>query len=73
MIIKIICPICRAGNELSEPLTTCRRCPEDLSLLYRVKAYSYKARLYALQEYVEKEVHAARHWARIAQGLDKSV
>jgi transposase-like protein len=73
MIVKIICPSCRAGNELSASLTTCRRCREDLSLLYAVKAYSYKARLHALKELAENEIAAARYWARTAQRLDKSV
>jgi transposase-like protein len=73
MIVKIVCPICRAGNELSAQVTNCRRCREDLSLLYSVKAYSYKARLQAMQELSDKEMSAARHWARTAQRLDKSL
>jgi transposase len=73
MIIKIICPSCRAGNELSAQGTNCRRCREDLSLLYAVKSYSYKARLQAMQELIDKEMSAARYWAHTAQRLDKSI
>jgi hypothetical protein len=58
---------------MSEQMVSCRRCREDLSLLYAVKAYSYKARLHALRELAEKEFSAARYWARTAQRLDKSV
>ncbi len=57
---------------MSEQTVSCRRCREDLSLLYAVKAYSYKARLQAMQELLDKEMSAARYWARTAQHLDKS-
>jgi hypothetical protein len=58
---------------MSEQTVSCRRCREDLSLLYAVKAYSYKARLHALREFVENENAAAHYWARTAQRLDKSI
>ncbi|MEM6965644.1 MAG: hypothetical protein AAF573_12825 [Bacteroidota bacterium] len=49
MKISINCPVCRAGNELHLHHQTCRRCKEDLSLLYQTKAYSLKYRMYFIQ------------------------
>ncbi|GEM_PF-4011276 len=49
MTIKIKCPVCNARNTLTTEKKSCRRCEEDLSLLYQVKGYSYKYRLYLLQ------------------------
>ena len=49
MTMKIKCPVCNARNTLTIDNKECRRCKEDLSLLYTVKAYSYKYRLYLLR------------------------
>ena len=49
MTIKIKCPVCNAGNLLTVENLSCRRCKENLSLLYKIKGYSYKYRLYLLQ------------------------
>ncbi len=55
MIVKIKCPICNARNSLSqEQAQNCRRCSEDLSLLYKIKAYSMKYRLYFVKQLLQK-------------------
>jgi transposase-like protein len=56
MKINLECPVCRAKNELSLISNlSCRRCKEDLSLLYRTKAYSYKYRLFFVQLLVQPQ------------------
>lgn len=49
MTIDIKCPVCEAANRLTNERIVCRSCNENLSLLYRIKAYSYKYRLYLFQ------------------------
>lgn len=73
MIIKIVCPVCKANNELTAIVKTCRRCREDLSLLYAVKGYSYKYRLYAVEFLTQQRLNQAAALAQIALSLDKSV
>jgi len=74
MKIKIKCPICNANNSLSsEGAKNCRRCSEDLGLLYTIKAYSMKYRLYFVKQLLEKNplseskktVQAAHFFAKI--------
>lgn len=60
MKIKIECPVCRAKNELNLANVFCRRCKEDLSLLYRAKAYSFKYRLYFIQQLSQPQSFAKR-------------
>ncbi len=45
MNIKIKCPVCNVNNILTPASLQCRRCQEDLSLLYITKGYSLKYRL----------------------------
>lgn len=74
MTIKIICPVCKATNSTTPQATLCRRCREDLTLLYKVKGYSYKYRLYCMQLLAAKQnIEEAAHLARIAYGLDKTI
>ncbi len=73
MIIKVVCPVCRANNELSASLTACRRCREDLSLLYSIKGYSYKYRLYAVQLLAQQHLNQSGALAQVAFYLDKSI
>lgn len=73
MIIKIVCPVCKANNELNARLTACRRCREDLSLLYSIKGYSYKYRLYAVQLLAQKHLNQSAALAQVAVYLDKSI
>ena len=72
MIIKVVCPVCKANNELTAYAMLCRRCREDLSLLYAVKGYSYKYRLFAVQLWMEKHQKESLDVADMAYGLDKS-
>ena len=37
MILEYKCPICKAKNKLSRENKKCRRCKEDLTLLYNFK------------------------------------
>ena len=73
MIIKVVCPVCKANNELSASLTACRRCREDLSLLYSIKGYSYKYRLYAVQFLAQQRLNQSATLAQVALYLDKSI
>ena len=72
MTIKIICPVCKAGNMLTPQSTACRRCREDLTLLYEVKGYSYKYRIYCMQLLMKQNTKAAAQLAQEAYRLDKS-
>lgn len=45
MTIKVKCPVCNAKNSLTPNKKTCRRCEEDLTLLYQTKGYAYKYRI----------------------------
>jgi len=49
MTIKIKCPVCNARNEVKPSAQNCRRCQENLTLLYRVKGYSMKNRIQLMQ------------------------
>lgn len=72
MTIKIKCPVCNASNSLNPQNLACRRCKEDLSLLYKVKGYAYKHRLYLLQtlkDYPEQR----QQFANSAQWLSKEI
>lgn len=71
MTIKIKCPVCNAKNTLTTDKKNCRRCEEDLSLLYKVKGYSYKYRLYLLQVLHQKNAPQKRQFAYQAQRLKK--
>jgi len=69
MTIKIKCPVCNARNTLTIEKKACRRCEEDLSLLYKIKGYSYKNRLYLLQILQHKNAPQRRQFAYKAQLL----
>lgn len=71
MTIKIKCPVCNAANTLTPHQLNCRRCKEDLSMLYQVKGYAYKYRLYLLQMLHEKS-EQRQQIASSAQWLRKS-
>ena len=72
MTIKIKCPVCNARNTLTIDKQACRRCKEDLSLLYAAKGYSYKYRLQLLRALGEKkEIGEQRHLAGAAQWFKK--
>ena len=73
MIISIICPVCKASNELNARNTACRRCREDLSLLYSIKGYSYKYRLYSIYLLTLQQEQEGVNLARVAQNLVKSI
>lgn len=73
MIIKVVCPVCKANNELTVSARACRRCREDLSLLYAVKGYSYKYRLYAVEFLTQQRLTQAAQVAQLAYSLDKSL
>lgn len=73
MIIKVVCPVCKANNELSASLTACRRCREDLCLLYSIKGYSYKYRLLAVQLLASQQLNQGRYLAQFALNLDKPI
>jgi transposase-like protein len=73
MTIKINCPVCKANNEVKPTDLQCRRCREDLSLLYSIKGYSLKYRYYALQMLVNKaELHLPFTMLQAARQLDKT-
>jgi hypothetical protein len=73
MTIKINCPVCRANNELKPSDLQCRRCREDLSLLYAIKGYSFKYRSYAAQMLINKaEPKMAFTMLQMARQLDKT-
>ena len=71
MTIKIKCPVCNARNFLTKEKKNCRRCEEDLGLLYEVKGYSFKYRLYLLQILNDKTASQRRNFAYYAQLLKK--
>ena len=71
MTIKIKCPVCNAKNKLTAEKKQCRRCEEDLSLLYSVSAYSFKYRLYLLQILNQRNAPQRRQLAYQAQQLKK--
>ena len=57
---------------LTPQSTACRRCREDLTLLYEVKGYSYKYRIYCMQLLMKQNIKAAAQLAQEAYRLDKS-
>lgn len=69
MNIKIKCPVCNARNTLTPEKKSCRRCEADLSLLYSIKGYSYKYRLYLLQVLHQKNAPQRQQLAYNAQLL----
>ncbi len=69
MKIKIKCPVCRAQNEMNPQKLNCRRCQEDLSLLYTTKAYSFKYRLYLLRILKEDNILDKQKLAKSAYWL----
>lgn len=72
MTIEIKCPVCDTANTLAPRALTCEKCAEDLSLLYQVKGYAYKYRLYllqTLQDYPEQR----QQFASSAQWLSKEI
>jgi transposase-like protein len=73
MIIKIVCPVCKAMNVIVPESTSCRRCREDLTLLYKVKGYSYKYRLYCIQSLANEKFEQGAHLAQVAYSLDKTL
>lgn len=74
MKIKIKCPVCQAGNELTPYQLNCRRCKEDLTLLYKVKAYSYKYRLYLLRLLHQRDQNSKQiQLAHAATWLEKPI
>jgi transposase-like protein len=73
MTIKINCPVCKANNEVKPTDLQCRRCREDLSLLYSIKGYSFKYRNYAAQMLINKaELHFPSTMLQAAQQMDKT-
>jgi transposase-like protein len=72
MTIKIVCPVCKAANVTTPESTFCRRCREDLTLLYKVRGYSYKYRLYCIQLLANQNMEQVPHLAQVAYSLDKS-
>jgi hypothetical protein len=72
MTIKIVCPVCKTTNLTTPESTFCRRCREDLILLYKVKGYSYKYRLYCIQLLANQKREQVAHLAQVAYSLDKS-
>ena len=58
---------------LTPQFVSCRRCREDLTLMYQVKGYSYKYRLYAIQLLLNQNSHEATQFAQLACSLDKSI
>lgn len=71
MTIKIKCPVCNARNTLTPEKKHCRRCEEDLSLLYNIKGYSYKYRIYLLQVLHQKNTPQRRQLAFNARLLKR--
>jgi hypothetical protein len=71
MTIKIKCPVCNARNKLTTDKKSCRRCEEDLSMLYNITGYSYKYRLYLLQVLHHKNAPQRRQLAYNAQLLKR--
>jgi hypothetical protein len=73
MIIKINCPVCRANNELQPTDLQCRRCREDLSLLYSIKGYSLKYRQRVVRTLINKsEPQLTFTLLKMARQLDKT-
>ncbi len=73
MIIQINCPVCRANNAVDPTDFQCRRCREDLSLLYNIKGYSLKYRQYALRALINKsEQQLTFALLQMARQLDKT-
>lgn len=71
MTIKIKCPVCNARNTMMGDKKSCRRCEEDLSLLYKIKGYSYKYRLYLLQVLQQKNAPQRQQLAHQAKRLKR--
>jgi hypothetical protein len=71
MTIKIQCPVCQARNELSPDTTDCRRCSEDLSLLYAVKGHSFKYRVWLAQALLQGNLPQVRRLAQAAAWLSR--
>ncbi len=67
MKIKIKCPSCNASNVLSLENQQCRRCKEDLSLLFQIKGHSLKYRIYLLQILNSKEPEMVARKRGLAQ------
>ncbi len=66
MTINIKCPVCRANNALTPHRLQCRRCGEDLLLLYRVKGYSFKYRLILAQLLARRDEQALQQKKQLA-------
>ena len=56
MTISIKCPICLANNSFTDDNRTCRRCKNDLSLLYAIKYHSYIKRLDVVKFLIHKDI-----------------
>ncbi len=66
MNIKIKCPVCQANNLLAPKSLQCRRCTEDLSLLYIAKGYSFKYRLQLAQVLPRADLFLKQNIAQVA-------
>lgn len=58
MKVEIKCPVCKARNTLTKEKSACRRCKEDLTLLYAVKMHSYQYRLQLLRIILSRSEYA---------------
>lgn len=72
MTITLKCPCCNAINKLTEEQTICRRCSENLKLLYTVKFYSVKYRIAAIESIIKKDLTQASFYLNNAFQLEKA-
>lgn len=73
MIIPIECPVCGATNKISDIEQECRRCQNDLSLLYRIKYHSYYNRVQTAMFILQKNNKVADMFLSKAKKLVKEV
>jgi len=73
MEIIIKCPVCNASNNLNENEKICRRCKNDLSLLFLVKLFSYKYRIIFAQLLLSDNIEEAKENLQKATDLCKEI
>ncbi len=71
MTITIKCPVCRATNTFDGTNIICRRCKNDLTLLYQFKYHSYYNRLQTVMFLLHKNTKAAEDSLKKAAELAK--
>ena len=73
MTISIKCPICAAGNSLTERNLNCRRCQNDLSHLFAVKYHSYIKRLDVIKFLIQNDFENSKKALQKSVKLSKEI